>query len=146
MNIVELIEKEEGFRSRVYYCTAGYPTIGIGWKIGSKGQSLDDFKTIRVCRTAARAQLADEVGIIERALYNKIDCFKLLNRNRQMALISMAYQMGITGLLKFKKMIAALEAGDYGKAAVEAMNSRWYEQTPVRASRHANTIELGYWQ
>lgn len=146
MNIIEMLEKEEGYRERAYYCSEGYPTIGIGWKIGSKGQPLDDFKVMRICKRAAREQLNNEVDVIERSLFREIPCYKLLNRNRQMALISMAYQIGVAGLLKFKKMIAALEAKDWAKAADEAMDSRWYKQTPVRAARHANAIELGYWQ
>lgn len=145
MNIIELLEKEEGFREKAYYCSEGYPTIGIGWLIGYKDQPLEDFKAMTICKEAARAQLANEVGIIERALFREIPCYKLLNRARQMALISMAYQMGITGLLKFKKMLAALEAEDYTEAAIEAADSKWYKQTTNRAARHVDALAVGYW-
>ena len=145
MNIVELLEKEEGFREKAYYCSEGYPTIGIGWLIGRKGQPLDDFKAMTICKEAARAQLKDEVGIVERALFRELPFYKLLNRNRQMVLISMAYQLGVTGLLKFKKMMAAIECGDYTSAAREGLDSRWRKQTPGRAGRHMDALLAGKW-
>ena len=43
-------------------------------------------------------------------------------------------------LLKFKKMIAALKAEDWVLARLEATDSRWYNQTPKRAERHAKVL------
>ncbi len=37
-------------------------------------------------------------------------------------------------------MIAALSAGNYNRAANEALDSRWHKQTPVRAERHARVL------
>lgn len=145
MNILELLEKEEGFREKAYYCSEGYPTIGIGWLIGYKGQPLEDFKAMRICKEAARAQLGSEVDIIERALFRNIACYKLLNRNRQIVLISMAYQIGVSGLLKFRRMLSALEAQDYKTAANEGIDSRWFKQTKARAERHMQALYLGHW-
>ena len=55
----------------------------------------------------------------------------------------MAYQMGVDGLFKFKKMIAALGKGDWNEAAHQALDSRWAKQTPARAERHAAVIANG---
>ena len=52
----------------------------------------------------------------------------------------MGFQLGIGGLLGFRKMWAALERSDYAQAAEEALDSRWAEQTPNRAQEVAEWI------
>ena len=76
MNISKMLEIEEGYRSEPYLCSEGYPTVGIGWRIGDKGQTLDDFKHIRVCQSAAHAQLEFQVACTFATLSNKLDFFK----------------------------------------------------------------------
>ena len=55
----------------------------------------------------------------------------------------MAYQIGVNGLLKFKKMISAIEFGDWEEAERQALDSKWAKQTPARAHRHAKVIRTG---
>ncbi len=55
-------------------------------------------------------------------------------------LIAMAYQLGISGLKGFKKMLSAFRAGDYALASREMLNSRWAKQTPNRAKRASEVI------
>ena len=55
----------------------------------------------------------------------------------------MAYQMGVTGLSKFKNMLTAVELGDFDEAANQALDSRWARQTPERATRHAEMLRVG---
>ena len=53
----------------------------------------------------------------------------------QRAIYNMAYNLGITRLSKFKKMIAAIESGNYDQAGEEAKDSQWYNQVGNRAER-----------
>ena len=53
----------------------------------------------------------------------------------QGALVSMAYQLGCTGLMGFKGMLSALEQGDCPTAKAEALDSDWARETPERAHR-----------
>jgi lysozyme len=55
----------------------------------------------------------------------------------------MAYQMGVEGVQGFSKMIAALQVGDYPRAADEALDSLWAKQTPARARDVAQRLESG---
>ena len=55
----------------------------------------------------------------------------------------MSYQLGVNGLLEFKRMIAAIVNENYEQAAREAMNSKWQKQTPARVKRHANVLMTG---
>ena len=52
---------------------------------------------------------------------------------KQEILAEMSYQLGVNGVLKFKKMWKALKDFDYETAAKEMLDSRWYDQTPKRA-------------
>lgn len=47
-------------------------------------------------------------------------------------LVLMVFQLGLGGVQKFVKMIAALKAKNYKEAVVQVKDSRWYRQTPFR--------------
>ena len=145
MNISEMLEREEGFRSKPYICSGGYPTIGIGWKIGRHNQSLNDFEIMTICKSAAHDQCEFMVAGVTASLSNRLSFFYDLSEARQCVLISMAYQMGINGLLGFKNMIDAIEEGDFINAAHEGLDSLWAKQTPERAERQMKTLLHGKW-
>ena len=48
-------------------------------------------------------------------------------------IIEMVFQLGKTGVSKFKNMWKALSGVDYTTAAMEMLDSRWAKQTPNRA-------------
>lgn len=144
MNVIELLAREEGFKSKAYYCSEGYPTIGIGWRIGRCDQPLSDFEYIIVSRPAAEAQLQNEVFAIELSL-SVHKWYADLSEPRQAVITSMAYQIGIAGLMKFERMIAAIETKCWNDAAHEGLDSLWARQTPERAARHMRTLLLGDW-
>lgn len=145
MNIGTMLEVEEGFRSKPYICSEGYPTIGIGWKIGYKYQPLSDFKHIKLCQAAAHAQCEFQVAGLTSILSDKFAFFKDLSEPHQCVLISMAYQLGVTGLCGFKKMLSAIAEGDFVTAANEGLDSKWNQQTPMRARRQMLTLLSGDW-
>ena len=60
-------------------------------------------------------------------------------------LIEMCYNLGLSGLAGFKKMLAAVEAGDYKKAAKEMLDSKWAFQVKGRAVELAKIMETGEW-
>lgn len=49
-------------------------------------------------------------------------------------IIIMTFQLGIGGVKKFRKMLAALKAHDYLEAIKQAKCSLWYRQTPNRVN------------
>ena len=53
----------------------------------------------------------------------------------------MMCKLGRPRLTKFKKMYAALEMGDWNKAAIEGRDSRWYHQVGNRAERLMTRLE-----
>jgi lysozyme len=60
--------------------------------------------------------------------------------------MNMAFQMGITGLMKFKKTLSLVEMGLYDDAADNMLKSLWAKQTPNRAAEMAEQMRTGQWQ
>lgn len=139
--ITKILKFEEGYRSNAYYCSEGYPTIGIGKKMGDKHVPLSSYQ-FTVSEQVAKLWLSEEVSQIIDQL-NDHPFYVSLDETRKLIMESMAYQLGINGLLKFKKMIAALESKDWQLAHDEGLDSLWSNQTPKRANRHMDVILSG---
>ena len=129
MSVVEKIANEEGYKPDLYYCTEGYPSIGYGFNI-------DQVRMPREVADLWLRMIIDDLKVE----FLKYPWFTKLVYPRQIVILDMAYQMGVSGVLKFKGMIAALSVHDYEKAAVELMDSKYARQTPNRAKRNRDII------
>lgn len=139
MNYVDIIAFEEGFRAKTYKDSLGYPTIGYGIKLASRNANIDDFECA-IPEPVAKLWLEDHASKEEEKLC-KYGWFIDQSKDVQDILISMSYQLGINGLLKFKKMITALSVGNLYEASIQALDSKWARSdSPNRAIRHAKVI------
>ncbi len=66
--------------------------------------------------------------------------FDLLPEVVQLALVDMRFNLGPGRFRHFKKMIAAVKDQDFGKAAAEMKDSRWYQQVGLRAKTLVNMM------
>ena len=138
----QIIAVEEGFSPRVYMDTEGYPTVGYGLKVGGKDLPFDAFAQFPLMpESVAFAWLDSLVADLDWELKD-YDWFRSMSETRQAVVISMAYQLGMSGLLKFRNTIEYFKDQDYQAAAIEMLDSRWYQQTPNRARRHADIIGM----
>lgn len=136
-----IIKIEESFRSKEYYCSEGYPTIGYGEKVGEKGEPLSNRTTTK---PEALKFLREEIQKITIRLATSFpQAWARCNPARQAILISMVYQLGLVGVTKFTKMLEALKIGDFELAAKEMLDSKWAKQTPNRAKRHSEQMRMG---
>ncbi len=135
MNINELklwIKKGESLKLKPYIDSTGKITIGWGRNIQDNGISVEEAQFM-----------------FNNDFYNaqqELQSFKWFTKqpeNVQAALINMNFNLGITKLLGFKKMIAALDEGDYTNAALEALDSKWAIQIGQRAKDIALMIREG---
>ncbi len=133
-DLLEIVKRLEGFSSTIYSCPAGFPTIGYGRRLDSPGG---------ITVEEGRFLLNNDITRITFELSEKIKFFNSIGSIRKGVLIIMAYQIGISGLLKFKKTLKLLEVGDYEQASYEMLNSRWANQTPRRASELALSMKNG---
>ncbi|WP_345859299.1 glycoside hydrolase family protein [Shewanella algae] len=139
------IADEEGFRDTPYYDSEGYPTVGYGQRLGPRHTPLE-FYQFSLPQDAARQWLRSHVINISAklAVHPAIaPAFAKCNLERQVVLVSMAYQMGIEGLAGFKNMLNAITAAQWAEAASHALDSLWARQTPARAQRHAEMLKRG---
>ena len=60
------------------------------------------------------------------------DC-PVLDDQAKEIIVEMVFQLGKTGVSKFRNMWKALKVPDYPTAAKEMLDSRWAKQTPGRA-------------
>lgn len=130
--IEEQLILHEGLRLKPYKCPAGYLTIGVGRNLETKG----------ISREEALFLLRNDIKEIERAL-SKYDWYMKLDPIRQKVLIDMCFNLGLAGLLQFRRMITALISGDYETAADEMLASKWAKQVGARAQRLARMMRTG---
>jgi hypothetical protein len=70
--------------------------------------------------------------------------FGTLNQARQCALVDLMFNIGATKFRGFKRMIAALEQGDYAAAAGQLRSSAWASQVqPSRRDRVVHQLATG---
>ena len=130
-----LLKKHEGLRFTLYKCPAGKLTIGYGHNIEDRG----------ISEKCAEFILQEDREIAYRQVKNAVSDFCILTEARQYVLIDMCFNMGISKLLAFKKMLKALKNNDYSLAAKEMLDSKWAAQVPERAKELSEIMETGEW-
>jgi lysozyme len=136
--LTKQLDREEGRVKHAYQDHLGYWTIGVGRLIDRrKGGGLRDKEIDYL--------LANDIEEKKHEVETTLPWFNKLNPARQGVLISMAFQMGINGLLNFKNTLKMVEAGNYDGAATGMLNSLWAKQTPGRAQRMAKQMRTGEW-
>lgn len=133
--LTEQLLRDEGVEYKPYSCTADKLTIGVG-------RNLDD---VGINHDEAMFMLNNDIARCVKEIDKNFPWSARLTDPREAALINMAFNLGITRLLKFKKMLAALEVGEYIVAAKEMLDSKWARQVPNRARRLAAQMETGKW-
>lgn len=101
------LRQEEGFRATLYVDTEGHKTIGYGLNI-------DAGISQRVAAAALQAQLEE----LQEALV-KYPWYAPLDPVRQSVLLDMAFNNGLSGLLHFPHMLAAISRQDWTSASTE---------------------------
>ncbi|MEN3753742.1 glycoside hydrolase family protein [Mangrovibacter sp. SLW1] len=143
--IIPLLNFEEGFRSSPYIDTEGYPTFGTGFKIGPKGASLSNY-TLTIPKEVNDVwlqSLVDSTIAKMNTFPTIVSALAKCNGPRTDVLISMAYQMGPSGLSAFKNTLAMVAQGNFSGAAAGMLDSLWARQTPHRAKRHSDVMSSG---
>lgn len=123
---------QEGYERKIYKDTRGNDTVGIG-HLCSNGFS-----------DAVIDLIFDEDW---QAHYNFLRLhypwFSDLDENRQLALISMGFNLGDKNFEDFTGVIKAMGSKNYKLAAQEMINSVWDREVPNRVQELAAIIETG---
>ena len=129
----EMLIRHEGLRLFPYRCSEGYLTIGVGRNLESKGISEDE----------AKQMLSNDLKEVTKDLLDIFGGDAPLSEARSKALCDMRFQLGASGFRSFSSMIQAVKDQDWDRAADEALNSLWAQQTPERAQEIAEMLRNG---
>ena len=129
-DLLHRIKEHEGFREKVYKCTEGFDTIGYGFAI--KDLVLDE--------DIAEEILLRKVESLISRVRKKFNWLDTVPPAVQGVLVEMSYQMGLSGVSKFKKALHAMQMFQWNVAADELLDSRWANQTPNRAKELSDII------
>lgn len=129
----EMLKRHEGLRLKTYLCPTGRITIGYGRNVEDLG----------ITEMEANILLSNDIARVLQECTSAFAWFNSISVDRQDVVASMCFQLGMTRLKTFKKMIAALSAQNYGLAGVEMLKSAWAKQTPLRAQELARMMNTG---
>jgi len=118
-----------------YKCTADKWTCGWGRNLTDKG--ISEYEAI----VMLDADISDALSDLRRVF--TFEEFETLSFNRKMALTDMCFNLGLNKFLGFKKMIQAIKDEDFDKAAIELMDSLYFEQVKNRAIKNRDLIQGG---
>jgi len=127
-----LLIKHEGFRSKIYEDTRGIKTIGYGFNLEAGISEEEALLLLRHRIEKIRTRLSED-----------FEFFNRLSTARQDVLINMAYNLGYSGLLKFRKMLAAIAEEDWAKAKYELLDSAAARELHNRYNELARLLVIG---
>ena len=150
--LIRQLKIDEGCKLQVYPDKFGYPTIGYGRCLSTKGLTKTECdylnlgtyeKNSVIAKLEVRGIIQDEAEYLllsdiddfSEELHKRITWFKTLPETAKIVLINMSFNLGVAGLLLFKKTLALIEQGNYKSASIEMLDSTWAKQVGDRAKR-----------
>lgn len=124
---------DEGRSAKIYTDTVGRVTGGVGRNLTDRGFNENEIDLM----------LSNDIDLAEHELDKSMPWWRRLDDVRQEVLANMMFNMGATRLSGFKKFLAHAEAGEFGPASVEMLNSKWAAQVGKRAQRLARQMRTG---
>lgn len=137
--LVERVARHEGFKAKPYIDPLVKKSMADE-EIEATEELLNHLKLtfgygfMSLTEKEAKTILRMRLETIESELAKEIDDFYLHPNDVQDVLIEMSFQLGVTGLLSFKKTIQCLIDRDYFAMSIEMLDSKWAkEDSPSRA-------------
>lgn len=121
---------DEGIEKKAYKCTAGKISIAIGRNIEDLGLSEDEIDYL----------FENDVDRVIGELSTVFENLYEMDEKVFFVLFSMCFNLGLPRFLEFKKTIQYVKDGEYKKAAIEMLDSRWAGQVKDRAKRLSNIM------
>jgi len=135
-SIYEQLKIDEGVVYEIYKDHLGYPTFGVGHLILETDEEYNKSSGWKISEERVKECFEKDLDIAIsecKALFKEY--WEEYPGELQEILVNMMFNLGRTRLGKFKKFIGAINEGDWEKAAIEMMDSRWATQVGLRANR-----------
>ena len=144
MDIRESLEIHEGRRSRVYKCTAGKNTIGIGHNIDAKGLPHDIalylHKTGMITDEMIDRLFVLDVEDAQRDAVRLWPNIQTFSNSQQVALIDFVFNLGYKTAQTFRNTNLAINQRRWKDAAAGILNSKYAKQVGQRAHDIADML------
>jgi lysozyme len=131
--LLKQLMTHEGLRLKPYLDTVGKTTIGVGRNLTDVGISSEE----------AMLLLQNDILRTSASVMQAIPWVTGLDEVRRRVLFDMAFNMGTAGLLGFKKMLVAVQVGEWKAAAMEMLDSNWSSRVGNRAITLAKMMTTG---
>jgi len=146
INALKSIEIHESFEPKPYIDPLAHEKIPADeFAIIKKNWHLlvptFGFGFTYITQKEAEIILQGRINQITTDLHMQEWSFRDLPRSIKNVLVEMGFQLGLEGVIGFKKMWIAFEHDNYKEAAAEMRNSLWYKQTTNRAEELARIVE-----
>ena len=134
------VKLSEGFRDHVYIDTEGFRTIGWGHKVVHE-DNFEEGKTYskEELQEVFDNDLRKALGLA-RQLMEENDV-RDLPTTAQHTITEMVFQLGKSGVSKFRNMWKALQNRDFNTASLEMLDSKWNRQTPNRCKKLSDQMK-----
>ena len=135
--LLESVKKHEGYKNHVYLDTLGKRTLGVGHLCVEDFWEDDKEYEEDFLMDILKKDLQQAI----RQANSMCEGLKI-SEDAKIIIIEMIFQLGGTGVSKFRKMWQALQQDppDYAEASVQMLDSRWAKQTPNRAKEMARLM------
>ena len=134
-NLKHQIAEHEGYEPKVYKCTNGYDTIGYGFAIKDLYMDKEVADLIldqKINKILKRISADEDWG----------DWFLEKPQAIQEVLINMIYQIGFSGVKKFRKTIQYIKDDNFLMASEEMLDSKWARSdSPNRAKELSEIVK-----
>ena len=128
--LADLLRRHEGIRYLPYQDSRGNWTVGVG-----------HLMTRPLSKRAVDVILEDDIADHLTDLRAALPWFDHLDPPRQLVLADMAFNLGVPGLLKWKRWLKVVEDGDYPRAAAWLRKTLYAKQVKTRAEDLAKLLE-----
>lgn len=123
----------EGRRRKVYRCTAGFNTGGVGRNLDAIGFSDDEIDLM----------LHNDVKRAKHELDKAMPWWRSLDDVRQKVMVDMMFNLGPRNFGGFVRTLWDIRDGKYTAAADRMLKSKWAKQVKGRARRLAEMMRTG---
>ena len=135
--LLKSVRDHEGYRDQVYLDSLSKRTVGVGHLCVEEFWEDDKKYSEKFLMEILEKDLENAISGAEELL-KECNLPSLANE----IVVEMVFQLGKTGVSKFRNFLAALQGDSpqWLKASEEMLDSRWAKQTPNRAKGMSEVI------
>ena len=136
--LLQSVKDHEGYRNKVYLDTLNKRTVGVGHLCVEDFWEDNKEYEEKFLMDILEADLQNAIKGAEE-LIQEHQCTDIDDLAKEL-IIEMVFQLGKTGVSKFRNMWKHLSTSAYSAASLEMLDSRWAKQTPNRAKNMSDKM------